>query len=215
MAIALAVMVAWGPQHFTRWAEHLPYGLNTSPSGPEVLSQARVAGLYPQLLPTKRGPHTLAHLCLGTLFQSLPRTQPSKGNYLAQDWGPNLLALGQRPQGHSKRNSRREGMGSHPPRGWFSSVQSRDGLSGTTERQAQKRKQASSDGRLVLPYLSYPSSLPPSPPKLQARKVRLMPVWEFTPRRHHHSSRTFHDMSAWHSSTKAGDRHLYRGLGGA
>lgn len=115
-----------------------------------MLSQARVAGLCP---PTpfllKQGPpHTLAHLCLGAYAPKPSGHSHPKEIISHKTRGPNLLALGQRPQKRGLQKEFQErGYGLPPAEGWFSSVPEQGRVErGTTRRQAQKRKQASYNG---------------------------------------------------------------------
>lgn len=139
-------MVAWNPQHLTMGAEHPP----PLKDGPEALSQARVAGLCP---PTpfllKQGcPHTPVHLRPRTYSRKPSGHSHPKEIVSHKTGGPNVLALGKRPQKRGLQKEFQErGYGLPPAEGWFSSVPEQGRVErGTTRRQAQKREQASYNG---------------------------------------------------------------------
>ena len=69
-------------------------------------------------------------------------------------------------------------MGSHPPRAGSRQCQSRDGLSeGPLEGRLRRESRLHTTVSAALPFLSFfSSSSPPAP-----SKVKMMPVWEFTP----------------------------------
>ena len=161
------------PQHLTMGAEHPPrMAPKLSPKPGWLVSALQIPSYSSRALPTPWHTCTWAHMpqsLQGTAIQrKLPCTRLGAPNCWM--WGKYLR------KGASKRNSRRED--SHPPRAGSHQCQSRDGLSegppaGSLRRESRLHTMVSA----VLPFLSFfSSSSPPAP-----SKVKMMPVWEFTP----------------------------------
>lgn len=170
-------MVAWNPQHLTMGAEHPPpsrMALKHSPKPGWLVSALQLPSCSSRAVPTPRYTCARAHIpesLQGTATQrKLSHTR--LGAPTCWLWGKDLR------RGASKRNSRREGMGSHPPRAGSRQCQSRDGLSeGPPEGRLRRESRLHTTVSAALPFLSFfSSSSPPAP-----SKVKMMPVWEFTP----------------------------------